>query len=201
MKLYGRQKESMTGSELREIAESTLGAESIHPTQDFSPAEAFAGLARSIAARQETGTLPRDLPAVRPLGPMDMPPAQPEIARLTLDDVYRLAREADEQIDGTGALPSFLRIGNARIGTGSLFALFCAAYLDLSSNKPRAEYDVPAFDPYPKKNETDIIKQVEGYKSWPVHRRDLDMAKVVEFTKLQLWTLKPAKMSNPTIDH
>jgi len=31
-----------------------------------------------------------------------------------------------------------------------------------------------------------------GVKSWPVHRPDLDMEKIVEMTKLQLWTLKPA---------
>jgi hypothetical protein len=123
---------------------------------------------------------------------MEMPPGQPEIARVKLEDVFKLAAEAVEAIDRAGALPSSLTVGKAKIGAGSLFALFSAVYLDGGSNKLRAEYDVPAFEPYPKTNEADIIKEVEGYKTWPVHRRDLDMSKIVEFTRLQLWTLKEA---------
>ena len=42
-------------------------------------------------------------------------------------------------------------------------------------------------------NERAIVAEVEGYKTWPVHRPDLDMSRVVELTKLQLWTLKPAR--------
>jgi len=61
-----------------------------------------------------------------------------------------------------------------------------------SVRRPRPEYDVPAFEPYPRTNETKIVGEVEGYKGWPVHRPDLDMSRIVEFTKLQLWTLKPA---------
>jgi hypothetical protein len=124
---------------------------------------------------------------------MEMPPAQPEIARLKIKDVYGLARQAFDHIERNRALPATLRVENARIGTGSLFALFSAVYLDLDSGKLRPEYDVPAFEPYPKTNEAKIVGEVEGYKSWPVHRPDLDMSRIVEFTKLQLWTLKPAR--------
>jgi len=90
------------------------------------------------------------------------------------------------------ALPATLRVGNARVGTGSLFALFSAVYLDMDSGKLRPEYEVPSFEPFPRTNEAKIIAEVEGYKGWPVHRPDLDMSRIAEFTKLQLWTLKPA---------
>jgi len=49
------------------------------------------------------------------------------------------------------------------------------------------------FDPYPRTNEDEIVRAVRELKSWPVHRPDLDMDKIVELTKLQLWTLKPAQ--------
>ena len=125
---------------------------------------------------------------------MEMPPAKPEVARLTLEDIYALARRVDEAIRlFPSILPTALRVGNARVGTGSLFALFCSVFLDMDSGKLRQQYDIRAFEPYPRTNEADIIGQVEGYKTWPVHRRDLDMSKIVEFTKLQLWTLKPAR--------
>jgi peptidoglycan/xylan/chitin deacetylase (PgdA/CDA1 family) len=193
MNVYSRQKEALTREELRRIAASTLETKVLAPSDNFSPAEAFAGLARAIAGYREKGVVPLDLETARPLGPMEMPPARPEIARVKLEDVYELAREAREHIGRAGALPDTLSIGKARVGAGSLFALFCAVYLDLDSGKPGPEYDVPEFEPYPRTNEAKIIGEVEGYKTWPVHRPDLDMSRIVEFTRLQLWTLKPAR--------
>ena len=61
-----------------------------------------------------------------------------------------------------GALPATLQVGNARIGTGSLFALFSAVYLDMDSGKLRPEYKVPAFEPYPRTNERKIIARGRG---------------------------------------
>lgn len=192
MDVYSRQKEIMTRNEIRAIAIEALEAKALAPSEDFSPAEAFAGLARAIVSYQENGALPRSMDTTHPLGPMEMPPAQPEIRRVKLEDVYALARASSEHIGRTGALPASLRVGNARVAAGSLFALFGAVYLDMDSGKPRSEYEVPSFESYPATNERKIVEEVEGYKGWPVHRPDLDMSRIVEFTKLQLWTLKPA---------
>jgi peptidoglycan/xylan/chitin deacetylase (PgdA/CDA1 family) len=192
MNLYSSQKEFLTRTELGEIAGETLGKKMIVMSEYFSPAEAFAGLAKAILNYQAHGSLPQNLKAIRPLGPLEMPVSQPEISRVTFKDVYELARKADDYIQRVGSLPSFLTVGNARIGTGSLFALFCAVFLDMKSKKLKSDYVVPSFDPYPKTNENDIIQRVKGFKSWPVHRRDLDMNNIVEMTKMQLWTLKPA---------
>jgi hypothetical protein len=192
MDVYSRQKEIMTRDEIRAIAIAALGAKALAPSEDFSPAESFSGLARAIAGYRENGALQGSSETVHPLGPMEMPPAQPEIRRVKLEDVYRLAREASEHIRRTGTLPATLQVGNARVGAGSLFALFGAVYLDMDSGKLRPEYEIASFEPYPRTNEAKIISEVEGYKSWPVHRPDLDMSRIVEFTRLQLWTLKPA---------
>jgi peptidoglycan/xylan/chitin deacetylase (PgdA/CDA1 family) len=198
MPLYARQKESVTSDELGIIAANALRTKTLAPTADFSPAEAFAALTKSIAAYDKDGTLPQSVAVDHPLGPLEMPLPKPEIARVTIKDVRTLVHEADEFISRTGSLPPALSVTKSRLGTGSLFALFSAVYLDLTSNKPHPQYDVPAFEPYPKTNEPGIIKEVEGYKSWPVHRRDLDMSKIVELTRLQLWTLKPAhRFSSP----
>jgi hypothetical protein len=37
---------------------------------------------------------------------------------------------------------------------------------------------------------------VAACKEWPVHREDLEMSHLIELTKLQLWTLKPALPMN-----
>jgi hypothetical protein len=193
MKVFGRQKETLTLDELRAIARRTLEGNVLAPSDDLSPAEAFAGLAGSIAAYRRDGRLPRSLAASHPFGPTGMPPQVPEIARITLEDVFALAQAATDRIGATGTLPQSLDLAGARIGTGSLAALFSAVYLNLAAGAPGREYAVPAFEPYPQTHEQPVIAAVEGYKSWPVHRPGLDMSRVVELTRLQLWTLKPAR--------
>jgi len=192
MEIYGQQREFMTREELREIAEKAIKNKSIFGGEYFSPAEVFAGLAGAIVDYQNKGSLPQEMKANRPLGPMEMPNPQPEISRVTLEEAYELAAKANEHIHQVGSLPSSLPIRGARIGAGSLFALLSAVYLDMISGEPVSDYDVPSFDPYPRMNEKDIIQAIRDLKSWPVHRPDLDMGRIVELTKLQLWTLKPA---------
>jgi peptidoglycan/xylan/chitin deacetylase (PgdA/CDA1 family) len=199
MDIFGAQKETMTREELRAIAAAALATKALEPSSDFSPAEAFSGLARAIAGHEESGKLPESLKAIHALGPVEMPPFLPGESwagsgKLGIEDVRALAREANEHIERTGALPAFLTEPNGyRLGTGSLFALFSAVFLDLDAGRTRPAYDVPAFEPYPRTNEKAIVAEVEGYKTWPVHRPDLDMSRIVELTRLQLWTLKPAR--------
>ncbi len=193
MDLYAERKEELRAGELEAGAADALRTKALAPGADFSPAESFAGLAASLVSFAETGGLPRSVKMEHPFGPFEKPPLRPEIERASLPEVFELARQARDVIRSKGALPPFLSIGKARLGTGSLFALFSAAYLDLSSGKTAAAYSVPAFEPYPRTNEAEIIRQVEGYKSWPVHRPDLDMTRIAELTRLQLWTLKPAR--------
>jgi peptidoglycan/xylan/chitin deacetylase (PgdA/CDA1 family) len=192
MEMYGFQKEYITKEELGEIAENVIRDKAILGSEYFSPAEAFAGFAGAIAGYQTRGSIVLKMKVIRPLGPVEMPDSVPGISRLTLAEVYELAARADEHIHQTGCLPSSLAIQDSRIGVGSLFALFSAVYLDLASSRPDSEYGVPSFEPYPRANEKEIVQAVQGLKSWPVHRPDLNMENIVNLTRLQLWTLKPA---------
>lgn len=191
---YARQKGTMPWGELVDIAERTLATGALAPTDDFSPAEIFAALTRALTGFVKDRTL-RDVPVVHPLGPPEMPPAEPEIRQVRLDDVWTLATRTDEHIGRTGALPAALTVGPARIGAGSLYALFARLWFDVCTGQIRQTYEVPAFEPYPRTNEKPIIDEVLGYRSWPVHKPDLDMSRIAEFTRLQLWTLKPATRS------
>jgi peptidoglycan/xylan/chitin deacetylase (PgdA/CDA1 family) len=194
MDVYSSQREWVWRDELRVAAGRALREKTLAPTGDFSPAEIFAGLAISLDTYHKSGRLPRRLPVEHILGPMEMPPAAPGAGSLTLEEVFVLAEKADDFISRRlQALPPSLETGGARIGTGSLFALFSAVFLDLDAGRTRPAYDVPAFEPYPRTNEKGIVDEIEGYKTWPVHRPDLDMTRIVEFTRLQLWTLKPAR--------
>jgi peptidoglycan/xylan/chitin deacetylase (PgdA/CDA1 family) len=194
MHIYSRQREWVSRDELRDAASRALREKALAPTDDLSPAEIFAGLAEAISGYRSNGRISWTIRFWRHLlGPIEMPPVTPGIGSVTLDEAFDLA---DLALAGGRAdriwLPASLDVRGARIGTGSLFALFSAVFLDLYAGRTRPSYDVPAFEPYPKTNEKKIIGEIEGYRTWPVHKPDLDMSRIVEFTKLQLWTLKPA---------
>ena len=192
---YSHQKEAISRKDLGQMAADALHTGKLSCSEYFSPAEAFSGLARSIVGFQEDGSLPEQMQTIRPFGPLEMPPTQPEIDRVTLETVYILADKAHAQISHSGHLPALIEVEDRRIGTGSLFALFCAVYMDMESGDPAPEYEVVSFDSYPKTNEEEISQRIRGFKNWPVHRPDLDMEPLIEKTKLQLWTLKPAHRS------
>jgi hypothetical protein len=121
-----------------------------------------------------------------------MPSVRPEIGLATRAQVFDLAREASSVIEKSSMLPHHLLLESKAIGTGSLLALFCDMFLCLRAESIPGEFDVPVFDAHPADHLDAIEKSVEGCKSWPVHKEDLDMTKIIEMTKLQLWTLKPA---------
>lgn len=192
MNLYAYQRELLTRDELLEIARQTLRGAALFMSEYVSPAEALAGLAESIVDYRQDGRLPTSLRTIHPLGPPEVPNALPEITRVTLEEARGLAAAAHKHMRGAGSVPQFLCVRNMRIGAGSLFALLSAVYLDMIAGHPRDEYRVPSFEPYPKTFEKEISQRVRDLKTWPVHRRDLDMSRIVDMTRAQLWTLKPA---------
>ncbi|UCG87955.1 MAG: hypothetical protein JSW71_05265 [Gemmatimonadota bacterium] len=158
----------------------------------FSPADIFAALAYSIQEHARTGRLPRRVDRMSPLGPMQMPVEDPGIDQVSREQAFALAGEAVEFVSTEGSLPPWLTVDGARIGTGSLLALFSELFLDLSTGEAAESYPLTEFEAWPNEHDEEIVRRVEGCKDWPVHRRDLDMSRIIEFTRLQLWTLKPA---------
>jgi hypothetical protein len=192
MEVYSGQREYISARELEEIAGKIIKENTVIIDDHFSPAEVFAGLVKSINKFKSDKKLPGKLKRTSPLGPKEIPPEKPGISKIAAENAFRLAQKADDHITQYGILPSYLEVDNGSIGIGSLLALFSKLYIDLSSGKPADEYIIPAFDAYPKINEKIISRRIEGNKSWPVHRRDLNMDRIVEMTLCQLWTLKPA---------
>jgi hypothetical protein len=196
MKKFSFQRESITQTKLAEIASRILAEKEVVIDDDFTPAEVFFALAASITECQDTGVFPAEVKRLSPLGPKEMPPAQPEIELAQRTQVFDLAREALAIIKESNALPHLLLLDDKAIGTGSLLALFCEMFLSLRSELIPREFVIPSFDAYPIDNLEAIVRSVEGCKTWPVHREDLDMSHLVEMTKMQLWTLKPARRAD-----
>ncbi|MFC2156475.1 hypothetical protein ACFLT9_01430 [Acidobacteriota bacterium] len=192
MRIYSFQRGSISRKELASLADKTVKKGSIPFSDFFSPAEIFYALAESIDDYRNIGTLPNDVKLKRPFGPMEMPESSTKIDKVTIEEVHRLAGEAKNYIDKFDSLPAHLEVRTFPIGTGSLLALFSTVYLDLNTKTHSTEYKVSSFESYPESICETIIQGIKGYKSWPVHRRDLNMDNIIELTKTQLWTLKPA---------
>ena len=132
----------------------------------------------------------------RPFGPLEMPVSNPEIDQVPAGGILELSGTAQAYIEKTNHLPAFLLYEAKKIGTGSLLALFSEMYMKIQDSNLPDQISTLTFEAYPSVNEENIISSVAACKEWPVHREDLDMSHLIEMTKLQLWTLKPALEKN-----
>jgi hypothetical protein len=192
MERFSYQKDFITKQDLKNYAEAVLEKQQVVYDPYFSPAEMMQALTGSLEDFISTGKLPAKIARMSPLGPMELPETSPDISMITNDQAKVLARIASQWIRDQGYLPEYIILVDKFVGTGSLLALFCEMYLDILAGQLNDSYEITSFDPWPMENEQAIISQVEDCKSWPVHKRDLDMTRIVQLTRLQLWTLKPA---------
>ena len=192
MRRFAFQKENLSQSELAALAGRILNEKRIIIDDYFSAAEIFTALADALSSYAKDGAVPKQVTRSSPFGPLEMPIVEPETQSVSRDQLLTLASRAKKYIDEKGTLPAWLAVDGQRIGAGSLLALFSAAYVDAQKGNLNDSYAVLAFEAYPRQNEEEIVKSVQDCKYWPVHREDLDMSHLIEMTKMQLWTLKPA---------
>jgi hypothetical protein len=192
MERFSYQPDQIKKADLLRVAGAVTSSGQIVYDEVYSPAEVFSGLVKSLGEYAESGRIPGKLDRHSPLGPMSMPPDAPDISAVSFDQVLDLAARAADTLTNMGYLPAALKLEDQTVGAGSLLHLFSAAYLDAANGQQKERYGVIPFDPYPRDNEEAIISEVEGAKYWIVHRPDLDMSHLVEMTRMQLWTLKPA---------
>jgi len=127
-----------------------------------------------------------DYTSPAPEGMDDIPPWQAEIMTdVGVKGTFFVIGEEARSLDRRGRT-------DVIAATGSLLALFAELLLDVSANEASDSYEITPFEPWPKTHDEEIVRRVESFKDWPVHRTDLDMSRIVKFTRLQLWTLKPA---------
>jgi hypothetical protein len=189
---FGHQADTIDKARLAEIAKRVLQEGEVVIAPDYSPAETFAALASALTAYGAEGRVPEEMECLRPFGPLQPPPREPGVEKVTGEEALELARRAHDAITKAKHLPHAIAADGGEVGAGSLLALFSAVYADVLEGGPAESYAVTPFAPHPTENEAAIVEEVRGCKEWPVHREDLDMDDLVEMTRLQMWTLKPA---------
>ena len=196
---FSHQRDTIGREDLERIAGRILEEERVITDDHYSPAEIFSALTDALCYYGTEGSLPAQVMVRRPFGPLEMPIREPGIDQIPATGILQLARSTLEAIEKTGHLPASLLYEGNRIGTGSLLALFSGLYTNIgdparSIHDPAMpeQFNVIPMEPYPSENAEQITEEVAACKGWPVHREDLDMGHLIEMTKLQLWTLKPA---------
>ncbi len=192
MERFSYQKDVIDKDELELLTSRVLKEKKMVTDDLFSAAELFSALAESLSQYQADQELPVQLKVIRPFGPLEMPPGNPEVDRIPANSVLALSVMAQAHIEETNHLPAYLVYEGKKIGTGSLLALFGDMYMKIQQSAVPDHFSIVNFESYPSVNEENIISEVAACKDWPVHREDLDMSHLIEMTKLQLWTLKPA---------
>ena len=192
MKRFSYQKTEITKEELEKITRRIVEKKAIVIDDYYSPAEVFTALSSALSDYGKNGQLPEKVRIERPFGPTEMPSQNPEVEKITKVQTLELARLAYDYVKINNRLPHALSINDKKIGAGSLLALFSKMYIVINASEIPDSIQVLPFAAYPAENEENIIQRVQDCKGWPVHREDLDMGHLVEMTKMQLWTLKPA---------
>jgi len=191
---FSNQKDEISQGDLGEIAERILKENGAVIDDYYAPAEVFSALAGALDYYRAEQKLPAQMSIQRPFGPLEMPVIDPEFESVSGSEALELSKKAVEYMNETNHLPSALLYQDMKIGTGSLLALFSELYTKLQDSNLPDQIVTVSFEGYPSFNEEEIISEVASCKEWPVHREDLDMSHLIELTKLQLWTLKPAHM-------
>lgn len=189
---FSVQKDKITRDELGEIATRILEEKEIVMDDQYAPAEYFSALAEALHHYTAEKQLPEELMIRRTFGPMEMPVIDPQFETVSTMEAIALSNKAMEYIIETNHLPSTLSLEDKLIGTGSLLALFSELYMNILNSNLPDQLSTISFKAYPSFNEENIIREVSSCKGWPVHKEELDMSNLVEMTRLQLWTLKPA---------
>jgi hypothetical protein len=95
-------------------------------------------------------------------------------------------------IDQTGQLPASVDIGGATFGIGSFYRAACESLVALAAGQTPGRVTLPSGPQIPTIAETIARGTEAGYRGWVIHKPDLKVTKLLELTRLQTWTLKPA---------
>jgi len=188
---FSFQKDRVSRETLREISQRILEEGTVVFDAYFSAGELLLALAESVLIGAKTGELPAEVLRRSVLGPMEEPIEAPRVQVLDRAGVERGCREVLRAYEETGHLPANVLTPEGEVGLGSWVRLLAETYLAACRGVP-ARVSVTAFPPYPTMADRAAAVAAK-YRNWIVHRPDLDFSKIVLFTRLQTWTVKPAQ--------
>ncbi|MBA3707516.1 MAG: hypothetical protein H0W83_01700 [Planctomycetes bacterium] len=176
---YDGQRPEVTHAELLAAARRIADERRVLFTDHFTAAELLLMLCRAATAPAER--YPR--PSV--LGPLARPPRSPE-RTWAAADLGVAAQRITADAARSGYLPASVAIAGDTVGIGTVFVALAQIVLGAATAGGPAE----AY--YPSEAEEVARDPEKGIPQWPIHPAGMDLTKILEQTRLQCWTLKPA---------
>jgi hypothetical protein len=175
---YSTQSPYASHDELLAIARQIARAGDVTFTERFDASELLLMMCQAVAepARRYTRTAA--------LGPLTTP-AMMQPAAFDADAVRAAAHCVGTASKG-GYLPSTVTVSGTPVGISTFFVLIAST---LAGDPRPIAASVPAWPPEADR----IAAEVENtIQAWTIHPKDMDLTKLLEQTRLQCWTLKPA---------
>lgn len=175
---YDGQRPMASHSELEAIAQKITAQRQVLFTDFFSAGEILLMLCRAVLAPREQYARPNVS------GPLTMPPIT-NAGLLEAREVKEAARNV-LQAAQSGYLPASVQVAGQAVGLGTYFAALAEAFLG------RSPISGSAVTPYPAAAEAIAEEVARVIPEWPIHPDNMDLTNLLEQTRLQCWTLKPA---------
>ena len=175
---YDGQRAFASHAEVREIARRVADERKVLFTDFFTAGEILLLLCRAAAAPQTR--YPR--PTV--YGPLVTPPVS--AARQWEAGDILAAAPGVLRASGSGYLPASVEVAGEDVGLGTYFVALAEAILGAE------RVSGPSDAPYPAEAEAVAREVAHMLPDWLIHPPDMDLTNLLEQTRLQCWTLKPA---------
>ncbi len=185
---YDAQRPFAMQGELEEIARRIVDENQVIYTDHFSAAEILVLLARAVCRNSTPPELGAGghhaYPRPTVYGPLETPPASTTVSlpREALVQAAAVVAETPEW----GYLPAAIAVAGESVGIGTLYVLLAHALL----GRERAEG--PRDAPYPASADAVASEVERAIPDWIIHPPNMDLSNLLEQTRLQCWTLKPA---------
>ncbi len=198
--LFAAEDGPVAWSALAGLAEAVRGSEGIAAgylvasLEWVSAATALDLLARALV-RLAAGAPPAYLLARPVLGPADLAPELPKSFLMSRRAFVALCDDLAQEIGATGQLPTAVMLDKVPLGPGPLLRACAAAFLDWERTHDGALVEIA-----PAPGEPNIAAELaqtgiyDKLPHWPPHRPDLRLDLLAYHTRLQSWSLRPARL-------
>lgn len=158
----------------------------------LSPVEVLTGILGALSQWAQSSVLPDVVDVSSPLGPVESG-AKPAGGSMTVSEAAGAARSALACMGAQGYVSSSLKVGSVNLAPEDLYAA-AAGTLKAIQSGADGEATV-SFAPSRVALEDNVIKNSPNLWNWTPFPEGFDAPDLVELTRLQAWTLKPAELA------
>jgi len=159
--------------------------------QYISPAEGFYILSSFLSYYYLNNKCPEIVKCMEVLGPIQKPKTVKDRIFLTLLEFLRVVSKVKLYLNTMRVIPHEIRVGTWKIGPGDFMKAMASVSLKLINGKKIERVTIEPFRQIPELD-FDLSERVKRSWKWIIFPEEFKAPRIVEYTLLQSWTIKPA---------